>query len=54
MGGEPSNGAAGQPCPTIATIIRCDGRFRFLPETNRHYAARAQGVLDAIMIAPAA
>ena len=35
-------------------IVRCDGRFRYLPEANRHYAARAQEALDAIMIAPAA
>ena len=33
-------------------IERCDGRFRYLPEANRHYAARAQEALDAIMIAP--
>lgn len=31
-------------------IARCDGRF--LPEANRHYAARAQAALDAIMITP--
>ena len=34
------------------SIVRCDGRFRYLPEANRHYAARAQEALDAIMIAP--
>ena len=41
-------------CLTNAAIaiVRCDGRFRFLPEANRHYAARAQEALDAIMIAP--
>ena len=33
-------------------IARCDGRFRFLPEANRHYAARAQAAINAIMIAP--
>ncbi len=33
-------------------IVRCDGRFRYVPEANRHYAARAQEALDAIMIAP--
>ena len=33
-------------------IVRCDGRFRYIPEANRHYAARAQEALDAIMIAP--
>ena len=43
-------------CLTNAAIaiVRCDGRFRFLPEANRHYAARAQEALDAILIAPAA
>ena len=35
-------------------IVRCDGRFRYLPEANRHYAARTQEALDAILIAPAA
>ena len=24
-------------------IVRCDGRFRYLPEANRHYAARGAG-----------
>ena len=33
-------------------IVRCDGRFRYIPEANRHYAARAQEALDAIMTAP--
>ncbi len=33
-------------------IVRCDGRFRYIPEANRRYAARAQEALDAIMIAP--
>ena len=35
-------------------IVRCDGRFRYLPEANRHYAARAQEALDALLIAPIA
>ena len=35
-------------------IVRCDGRFRYLPEANRHYAARPQEALDAILIAPTA
>ena len=35
-------------------IVRCDGRFRYLPEANRHYAARAQEALDAVLIAPIA
>ena len=31
------------------------GRYdRYLPEANRHYAARAQDALDAILIAPTA
>ena len=34
-------------------IVRCSGRFRYLPE-DRHYAARAQDALDAILIAPTA
>ncbi len=29
-------------------------RIRYLPEANRHYAARAQDALDAILIAPTA
>ena len=43
-------------CLTNAAIAiaRCDGRFRYLPEANRHYAARAQDALDAILIAPTA
>jgi len=41
-------------CLTNAAIaiVRCKGRFRYLPEANRHYAARAQDALDAILIAP--
>ena len=35
-------------------IVRTHGRFRYLPEANRHYAARAQEALDAILIAPTA
>ena len=35
-------------------IVRCDGRFRYLPEANRHYAVRAQEALDAITVAPVA
>ena len=49
-------------CPAISpaltnvaiAIVRCSGRFRYLPEANRHYAARAQDALDAILIAPTA
>ena len=33
-------------------IVRCDGRFRYIPEADRHCTARAQEALDAIMIAP--
>ena len=38
-------------CLTNAAIaiVRCKGRFRYLPEANRHYAARAQDALDTIM-----
>ena len=33
-------------------IVRSDGRFRYLPEANRHYAARAQDALAVILSAP--
>ena len=38
-------------CLTNAAIaiVRGKGRFRYLPEANRHYAARAQDALDTIM-----
>ena len=36
------------------SIVRCNARFRYLPEANRHYAARTQEALDAILIAPIA
>ena len=41
-------------CLTKAAIaiVRCNGRFRYLPEANRHYAARAQEAHGAILIAP--
>ena len=35
-------------------IVRSNGRFRYLPEAKRHYAARAQEALDAVLIAPIA
>ena len=35
-------------------IVRCNGRFRYLPEASRHYAARAQNALDTILSAPTA
>ena len=43
-------------CLTNAAIaiVRCDDRFRYLPEANRHYAARPQDALDAILNPPAA
>ena len=43
-------------CLTNAAIaiVRCKGRFRYLPEANRHYAARAQDALDTILNTPAA
>ena len=43
-------------CLTNAAIaiVRCQGRFRYLPEANRHYAARAQEALDTILNPPAA
>ena len=36
------------------SIVRCNARFRYLPEANRHYAARTQEALDAILTAPIA
>ena len=38
-------------CLTNAAIaiVRSDGRFRYLPEANRHYAARAQDAPTVIM-----
>ena len=43
-------------CLTNAAIaiVRCNRRFRYLPEANRHYAARAQDALDTILSAPTA
>ena len=43
-------------CLTNAAIaiVRCDGRFSYMPEANRHYAARAQEAIDAILIPPGA
>ena len=35
-------------------IVRCNRRFRYRPEANRHYAARAQDALDTILSAPTA
>ena len=36
------------------SIVRRGARFRYLPEAHRHYAARTQEALDAILIAPIA
>ena len=43
-------------CLTNAAIaiVRGTGRFRYLPEANRHYAARAQDALDTILTPPTA
>ena len=43
-------------CLTNAAIaiVRCKGRFRYLPQANRHYAARPQEALDTILNASAA
>ncbi len=43
-------------CLTNAAIaiVRCDGRFSYMPEANRHDAARAQEAIDAILIPPGA
>ncbi len=43
-------------CLTNAAIaiVRCDGRFSCIPEANRHYAARAQEAVDAILLPPGA
>ncbi len=43
-------------CLTNAAIaiVRRDGCFRCIPETNRRYAARAQETLGLIMDAPGA
>ena len=43
-------------CLTNAAIaiVRCKGRFRYMPQANRHYAARAQDALDTILSTPSA
>ncbi len=43
-------------CLTNAAIaiVRCGGRFSCIPEANRHYAARAQEAVDAILLPPGA
>ncbi len=37
---------------TAISIIRCQSRFRHVPEANRHFAARPQEALDLLMRAP--
>ena len=41
-------------CLTNAAIaiVRCKGRFRYLPQANRRYAACARGALDTILSTP--
>ena len=41
-------------CLTNAAIaiVRCNGRFSYMPEANRHDAARAQEAIDAILVPP--
>ena len=39
---------------TAIAIVRAKGRFRYLPEANRHYATRAEDALDTILNTPAA
>jgi len=41
-------------CLTNAAIaiVRCNNRFRYMPEANRYYAARAQEALDLILNPP--
>lgn len=34
------------------TIVRCQGRFRYLPETGRHHVACPQDTLDAVLYPP--
>ena len=34
------------------SIVRHEGRFKYLPPANRHYAARPQEALDAVMNPP--
>ena len=43
-------------CLTNAAIaiVRCKGRLRYVPEANRHYAARIQDALDTILTPPTA
>ena len=37
---------------TAISIIRCQSRFQFLPEANRHFAARPQQALDLLLTPP--
>ena len=36
------------------SIVRHEGRFEYLPPANRHYAARPQEALDAVLTSPSA
>ena len=38
---------------TAISIVRCQSRFQFLPEANRHFAARPQEALDLLLNPPA-
>ena len=33
----------------VTSIVRLIGEFRYLPVANRHYAARPQDALDAVL-----
>ena len=37
---------------TAISLIRCQTRFRYIPEANRHYAARQQEALELLLIPP--
>ena len=39
---------------TAISIIRCQPEFQYLPEANRHFAARPQEALDLLLTPPAA
>ena len=37
---------------TAISIIRCQPEFQYLPEANRHFAARPQEALDLLLTPP--
>ena len=37
---------------TAISIIRCQPQFEFVPEANRHFAARPQEALDLLLAPP--